>query len=104
MSEKAVRAVVSGLVQQVGFRQGCRQLARSLDLVGWVRNLSDGRVEVLLQGDETAVNGLVDWLWAGPSLAQVTTVESDVVATDRTLRDFFIYPNPMKNHGGGLRC
>ena len=93
-----MRAVVSGLVQQVGFRQSCRQVARSLDLVGWVRNLSDGSVEVLLQGDETAVNRVVDWLWAGPSAARVTTVESDGVAADRTLRDFFIYPNPMKSH------
>ena len=98
MSEKAVRAVVSGLVQQVGFRQSCRQIARALDLVGWVRNQSDGRVEVLLQGDETAVNRLVDWLWAGPSAAHVTTVESERVAADRTLRDFFIYPNPMKSN------
>ena len=98
MSEKAVRAVVSGLVQQVGFRQSCRQVARSLALVGWVRNLSDGQVEVLLQGDAAAVNRVVDWLWAGPSPAQVTTVESEGVAMDSTLRDFFIYPNPMKNH------
>ena len=38
-------------------------------LDGWVRNLPDGRVEVWLQGDEDAVNEMVDWLWVGPPTA-----------------------------------
>ncbi len=97
MSEKTVHALVSGLVQQVGFRQSCRQVARSLELVGWVGNLPDGRVEVIAQGDETAMDRFVEWLWSGPSLARVTSVESNVVARDRTLRDFFIHPNPTKS-------
>ena len=54
MTQKTVRAVVSGRVQQVGFRQSCRQMARSLGLVGWVQNLGDGRVEVLAQGEAEA--------------------------------------------------
>lgn len=92
--EKAVHAYVSGLVQQVGYRQSCRQMARSLNLDGWVRNLWDGRVEVWAQGDPASVDRLVAWLWAGPSAARINGVESDSVALDRTLRDFFIYPNP----------
>jgi acylphosphatase len=96
MTTKAVHATVAGLVQQVGFRQGCRQVARSLGLVGWVRNLADGRVEVFAQGDPAGVDSLVSWLWSGPGMAAVTGVESDVVAPDSTLRDFFIQPNPMK--------
>ncbi len=47
---KAVHAFVSGQVQQVGYRQGCRQMARSLGLVGWVKNVADGRVEIFAQG------------------------------------------------------
>ena len=94
---KAVHAYVSGQVQQVGYRQGCRQRARSLGLVGWVRNVADGRVEVFAQGPGDGVDKLVGWLWAGPSMAVVAGVESDVVAPDLTLRDFFIYPNPMKS-------
>lgn len=96
MAEKTIHAHVTGLVQQVGYRQSCRQVARSLGLVGWVRNLPDGRVEVLAQGEADAVDRLVGWLWAGPSLARVSGVESDAVATDRTLKDFFIHPNPSK--------
>ncbi len=94
---KAAHAFVSGHVQQVGYRQGCRQMARSLGLVGWVRNVADGRVEVFAQGPPDGVDRLVGWLWAGPSSAMVAGVESDAVAPDLTLRDFFIYPNPMKS-------
>lgn len=90
---KAVHALVSGRVQGVGYRQGCRHTARSLDLVGWVRNLADGRVELFAQGRDESVDRLLDWVWAGPAGARVTGVETDVVATDVTLTDFFIQPN-----------
>jgi acylphosphatase len=93
---KAVHVTVSGHVQGVGYRQGCRSSARSLDLVGWVRNLADGRVELFAQGSDERVDRLLDWLWAGPSGARVTGVESDVVATDKTLTDFFIHPGPTR--------
>jgi acylphosphatase len=93
MSNKAVHAIVSGQVQQVGYRQSCRHVARSLDLTGWVRNLPDGRVEVMAQGEADNVDRLITWLWAGPTLARITGVESDTVVVDATLEDFFIYPN-----------
>ena len=97
MSQKTVRAVVSGRVQQVGFRQSCRQMARSLGLVGWVQNLADGRVEVLAQGDAEQLDQLVSWLWTGPAGAWVTGVESEPVSGDQTLRDFFIHADPSKS-------
>ncbi|HZD22951.1 MAG TPA: acylphosphatase [Acidimicrobiia bacterium] len=96
---KAVHVYVSGLVQGVGYRQGCRYAARSLDLVGWVRNLRDGRVELFAQGSDEAVDRLIDWVWAGPSTARVTGVESDVVTPDVTLTDFFIQPGPATIRG-----
>lgn len=94
---KAVHARVSGAVQGVGYRQGCRSTARSLDLVGWVRNLPDGRVELFAQGDVVSVDEFIDWVWAGPATARVTGVETDVVATDSTLTDFFIQPGPARH-------
>jgi acylphosphatase len=90
---KAVHILVSGEVQGVGYRQGCRSTARKLDLVGWVRNLRDGRVEAFAQGQDDAVDRLLEWMWTGPFGARVVGVESDVVATDVTLTDFFIQPN-----------
>lgn len=91
---KAVHVFVSGQVQGVGYRQSCRQTARGLGLVGWVRNLADGRVEAWAQGAEDACDRLIDWMWAGPRAASVTGVEADTVAADSTLRDFFIHPDP----------
>ncbi|HET9259686.1 MAG TPA: acylphosphatase [Acidimicrobiia bacterium] len=93
---KAVHVLVTGHVQGVGYRQGCRGVARSFGLVGWVRNLADGRVEIFAQGDPSGIDHLVDWLWAGSSAASVSGVESDVVAVDNTLTDFFIQPSPQR--------
>ena len=97
MSAKAVHAFVTGRVQQVGFRQSCRQTARSLGLVGWVRNTADGRVEVFAQGGGDEVDRVVAWFWGGPAASVVTGEQSDVVAQDNTLRDFFIHPDPTKS-------
>ena len=85
-----MRAVVRGRVQGVGFRQAARIAARSLGLHGWVRNTREGTVELFAQGDDDAVNGLVDWLWLGPNGHGVTGVESDVVPVDPQIHDFFI--------------
>jgi len=93
---KAIHVFVSGDVQGVGYRQGCRHTARSLDLVGWVRNLADGRVEIFAQGPDEGLDRLMEWVWAGPATARVSGVETDVVALDVTLTDFFIQPNPSR--------
>ena len=86
----AARAVVSGRVQGVTYRQACRQEARRLDLIGWVRNRRDGSVEVWAQGSPDRIEKLIDWLWQGPPYAHVTGVESDLVAVDPNLQDFLI--------------
>ncbi|MEA1607218.1 acylphosphatase [Pseudomonas spirodelae] len=66
---------VSGRVQGVYFRQATAAQAERLDLDGWVRNLADGRVEVLFEGEEAAVNELTSWLQQGPEAAEVTALE-----------------------------
>jgi acylphosphatase len=87
---KAVRAVVRGRVQGVGYRQATRVTARALGLHGWVRNTREGTVEVFAQGEDDAVNDLVDWLWLGPNGGGVVAVESDVVSFDSQIHDFLI--------------
>jgi acylphosphatase len=70
-----VRIIVSGMVQGVFFRDHTRRWASSLDLTGWVRNLSDGRVEALAEGDKEKVEELIARLQEGPPLARVENVE-----------------------------
>lgn len=74
----ALRAVVRGRVQGVGFRDYARTRARSLGLTGYVRNLPDGRsVEVVAEGPRHDLERLADDLRRGPSGAHVTAVETD---------------------------
>lgn len=75
MPRICLHAIVSGRVQGVGFRQHTDEQAQRLELDGWVRNLADGRVEALIEGEELAVRELVDWLAQGPQAAQVADVE-----------------------------
>jgi acylphosphatase len=74
---KRFRATVRGRVQGVGFRASTAMEARRLGVVGWVRNLFDGNVEVLAEGDEAAVGALLAWLRHGPRLAHVTSLDHE---------------------------
>lgn len=75
MSAESYRFTVSGRVQGVFFRQSTADLARRLGLTGWVRNLADGRVDGLAQGEPADLQQLYEWLRQGPPAAQVNAVE-----------------------------
>ncbi len=94
MSQRAVSVRVTGHVQGVYYRQTCRSVARSLGLVGWVRNMDDGSVSIRAQGEADAVDQLIEWAWAGPAGASVRGVETEMTPMDDTLTDFFIQPGP----------
>jgi acylphosphatase len=70
-----VHVVVSGLVQGVAFRASTVDEARRLGVRGWVRNLSDGRVEAEAEGDRAALDALVQFCRRGPPAAQVDDAE-----------------------------
>ncbi len=70
MAER-VHLLVSGLVQGVFYRQSTVEEARRLGLAGWVRNLPDGRVEVLAEGGKGALEALVRFCERGPPAARV---------------------------------
>jgi DNA ligase D-like protein (predicted 3'-phosphoesterase) len=74
---KAVRAVVRGRVQGVGFREAAMAEAHRLGVSGWVRNSDDGTVAVHLEGPEAAVDQLLEFLEAGPPAARVEAVEAE---------------------------
>jgi len=67
---------ISGLVQGVFFREGCRAEADGRHVAGFVRNLPDGRVEAALEGDPAAVAAVEAWCRAGPRRARVVTVDA----------------------------
>jgi acylphosphatase len=72
---KRARIFISGIVQGVFFRQNTMIKANELGLTGWVRNLKDGRVEVLCEGKEEAVEELIKWCKIGPRHAYVEHTE-----------------------------
>ncbi len=75
MTVKRAHVFVSGDVQGVGFRWYCREEALGRGVAGWVRNLPDGRVEAVFEGDAQAVDGCVEWCRNGSSWAAVDQVD-----------------------------
>jgi len=67
---------VSGIVQGVAFRAWTVRTARAQGVTGWVRNLPDGRVEALIEGEDPAVDAVLAWCRKGPPAATVTGAET----------------------------
>lgn len=67
---------IKGQVQGVFFRANAAAMAEKLGLCGWVRNLPDGRVELLAQGEEKPLKSLLAWAHQGPARARVDHVEA----------------------------
>jgi acylphosphatase len=74
MVQTRAHVFVSGRVQGVFFRQNTKQQADALGVLGWVRNLPDGKVEAIFEGEEQAVKTLVEFSRHGPSYAKVENV------------------------------
>ena len=89
MTTICLHAFVSGKVQGVFYRGATQQQAQRLNVTGWAKNLTDGRVEVLLCGEEAAVYELESWLHEGPPRALVDSVKSEVVAW-QIIHDFAV--------------
>ena len=76
----ARRVLVSGRVQGVGFRFFARRAAESTGVGGWARNLADGRVETLVEGEEAAVERYLERIRRGPIGGRVDHVEVEEVS------------------------
>lgn len=73
-NKMSIHCFVSGRVQGVWYRASTQKEANALGLTGWVRNLPDGRVEVVACGEKEKVMELYAWLQRGPELAKVAAV------------------------------
>jgi acylphosphatase len=84
------RVLVSGKVQGVFFRDSTRQEALRRGVRGWVRNLRDGRVEAVFEGEPDAVERLVAWCRVGSPLSRPTFVEVAERGPEEGLKTFEI--------------
>lgn len=88
MSETRAHLVISGRVQGVLFRDTLRRKAKRHDVVGWVRNISDGKVEAVLEGDKENITQVIAWARKGPMFANVTDITVEWQEYQGTFQDF----------------
>jgi acylphosphatase len=88
--QSAFRAIVSGRVQLVMYRDFACRKAKPLNVSGTVKNLKDGTVEVVAEGEESALKAFLDFLHAGPMLAQVEDVSVEWGKPTGAFRGFSI--------------
>lgn len=79
---------VSGRVQGVCYRASAQMQATKLGLKGFARNLDDGRVEIMVSGDEVNVTKFIDWCHQGPAMAKVSDVTKTTVSSPENFGDF----------------
>jgi acylphosphatase len=75
MAKARAHVYVTGKVQGVFFRQNTKRQAQSHDVYGWVKNLPDGRVEAVFEGEEDAVKAVVEFCKVGPKDASVSCID-----------------------------
>jgi acylphosphatase len=87
---KRIHVYVRGRVQGVFFRAVTQQTAKGFNLTGWVRNMADGRVEALFEGEDESVNKMLEWCHIGPPAARVEEVLTEEEPYAGEFRDFSI--------------
>ncbi len=87
---KNLLLTVKGVVQGVGFRYFCYKQAVNFGITGYVKNLYNGDVEILAQGDESALNGFISEIKTGPRNASVTSLNIKVIESGDIFNNFSI--------------
>jgi len=87
---KRVHVYISGRVQGVFFRAETQRVASGFHLTGWVRNMKDGRVEALFEGDDANMDKMLDWCHIGPPAARVKEVFVEEEPSACEFHDFVI--------------
>lgn len=88
MDQARARVFVRGRVQGVNFRYYTQLEASKSGVKGWVRNLMDGRLEAVFEGEREAVERMIGWIQSGPSAAQVEDVVVEWEAPTGEYSDF----------------
>lgn len=87
---KRAQIIITGRVQGVFFRDYTRENAMKFGLIGWVKNLADGNVEVVVEGEEDKIDMLIELLKKGPPAARVKDVKVTWQKPDDEFDDFSI--------------
>jgi acylphosphatase len=87
---KAVHCIISGNVQGVGYRQWVRQAAQHSGVTGWVKNRSDGSVEMVLSGDDGDVENTIREVRKGPPLSHVVDITINPYTRAETFSSFSV--------------
>ena len=87
---KRLKLKIFGKVQGVTFRANTKRKAKNLGLRGWVRNSSDGTVEVVVEGDEKKLREFLKWAEEGPSPARVSKMKTNWLAPRKKFDSFSI--------------
>lgn len=90
MGQQRWRLLIKGRVQGVYYRASAQARAGDLGITGYARNLADGRVEVLAEGEEQALIQLLAWCWDGPSEAIVQHIDVEKMTGAPQSNDFRI--------------
>ena len=91
MPSEQVYIVIGGRVQGVGFRYFAQQKAEELTITGWVKNSSNGKVEIEASGEPHNLNTFIEWMKIGPARAIIQTFTVSVFLPQRTFTHFIIY-------------
>jgi acylphosphatase len=92
---KMTHVLVEGLVQGVCFRDYTQRQAYILNLSGWVRNLENGSVEVMLSGTDSSVSAMLDWLKVGSPRSRVDNLIVKHIESDDTFTGFEVRYHPF---------
>ncbi len=89
-NKKQIHVMLDGRVQGVGYRFYAQKIAASIGLVGEIKNLPDGRVEVIAEGDESMLKSFITKLRQGPVSADVRSVDVDWHEATNSYKEFFV--------------
>ncbi len=90
MNSKRLHIYVSGKVQGVGYRAFLLDKAKSLDIVGWAKNLDDGRVEIIVEGSEDKLGEFLNYVTTGSKASNVEDVQVDELSPTGEFSSFLI--------------
>lgn len=88
--QSRIHAIISGKVQGVTFRYHAGKLAKTLGIKGWIKNNSNGTVELIAEGEEIQLQTFLTWCHNGPQHAQVATIDAKWQEPTGEFQDFKI--------------